>query len=106
MVAKGGSRNSSSFLVVPMIAAVRLTAVFEISPGRIAEILPSLIAVRVLVPWLPCCLLFLALEELLGPRRVSLPICCTALDVDHQWAVPSITISFAMRLMRLLDETW
>ena len=64
MVAKGGSRNSLSFLVVPMIAAVRLTAVIVISPGRIAVVLPSLIAVRVLVPWLPGCLLLLALEKL------------------------------------------
>ena len=49
MVAKGGSRNSLSFLVVPRIAAIRLTAVIEIPPRRIAEMLPSLIAVRVLV---------------------------------------------------------
>ena len=32
-----------------MIAAVRLTAVTEISPGRIGVVVPSLIAVRVLV---------------------------------------------------------
>ena len=46
MVAKNGSLNSLSFLAVPMIAAVRLTAVIVISPGRVAVVLRSLIAVR------------------------------------------------------------
>ena len=62
MVAKGGSRNSLAFLVVPMIAAGRLTAVNVISPGRIAVVLPSLIAVR-------------------------LPVGCTALDAQHQHVI-------------------
>ena len=64
MVAKGGSRISLSFLVVPMVAAVRLTVIV------ISRLNQS--------PWLPGCL---------RPIVVSFPVCRTASDVDHQWAV-------------------
>ena len=89
LIASRCNHSISSFLRVPMIAAVGLASTISaiIFPSLIARVPPSLLVG--LAARLPCglLLLLLALDERLLAAEVSFLISCEAADIDQQWDV-------------------